>query len=128
MLDLLAARSQMAMSPGAPLMGRALTTAPWAPVLHLATGAAAVTAIAALWRRRYRLARVAAAGQVSPIQWGWALAQYPYPIPPDLTIRAAAAPRITLILVLWALTAGGLVLFPSLVYLLRVFKREPAWS
>jgi cytochrome d ubiquinol oxidase subunit II len=98
MLALLAARSQMAMSLGAPLMGRALTTAPWAPALHLATGAAAVTAIAALWRRRYRLARVAAAGRVSPI------------------------------LGLWALTAGGLVLFPSLVYLLRVFKREPARS
>ena len=46
----------------------------------------------------------------------------------DLTIRAAAAPRITLVLVLWALTAGALVLFPSLIYLLRVFKREPARS
>jgi cytochrome bd ubiquinol oxidase subunit II len=111
---------------GAPLMGRALTRAPWAPALHLAAGAAAVTAIWALWGRRYRLARVAAAGQVSLILWGWALAQYPYLIPPDLTIRAAAAPRITLILILWALTAGGLVLFPSLVYLLRVFKRAPA--
>lgn len=52
----------------------------------------------------------------------------PYLIPPDLTIRAAAAPRITLVLVLWALTAGALVLFPSLIYLLRVFKREPARS
>ena len=111
---------------GAPLMGRGLTTAPWAPALHAATGAAAVAAIWALWRRRYRLARVAAAGQVSLILWGWALAQYPYLIPPDLTIRAAAAPRITLVLVLWALAAGALVLFPSLIYLLRVFKREPA--
>lgn len=111
---------------GAPLMGRGLTTGPWAPALHAATGAAAVTAIWALWRRRYRLARVAAAGQVSLILWGWALAQYPYLIPPDLTIRAAAAPRITLVLVLWALSAGALLLFPSLIYLLRVFKREPA--
>jgi hypothetical protein len=42
----------------------------------------------------------------------------------DLLPRVAAAPRITL--VLWALLAGGLVLFPSLVYLLRVFEREPA--
>ena len=107
-------------------MGRALARAPWAPALHLAAGAAAVTAIWAPWGRRYRLACVAAAGQVSLILWGWALAQYPYLIPSDLTIRAAAAPRITLILILWALTAGGLVLFPSLVYLLRVFKREPA--
>jgi hypothetical protein len=39
---------------------------------------------------------------------------------------SAAAPRITLVLVLWALAAGALVLFPSLVYLFRVFKRQPA--
>jgi hypothetical protein len=45
---------------------------------------------------------------------------------PDLLARVAAAPRITPVPVLWALTAGGLVLFPSLVYLLRVFKRAPA--
>ena len=64
--------------------------------------------------------------QVALILWGWALAQYPYLVPPDLTIRGAAAPRIMLVLVLWALVAGGLVLFPSLVYLLRVFKREHA--
>jgi cytochrome d ubiquinol oxidase subunit II len=109
---------------GAPLMRHGLTTAPWAPALHLATAVAAVTAIGALWRRRFRLARLAAAAQVLLILWGWALAQYPYLIPPDLTIRDAAAPRVTLVLVLWALVAGGLVLFPSLIYLLRVFKRE----
>jgi cytochrome d ubiquinol oxidase subunit II len=110
---------------GAPLMGRGLTTAPWAPALHLATGAAAVAAIWALWSHRFRLARVAAAAQVSLILWGWALAQYPYLIPPDLTIRAAAAPRITLILSLWVLGLGALVLFPSLIYLFRVFKPAP---
>jgi cytochrome d ubiquinol oxidase subunit II len=110
---------------GAPLMGRGLTTAPWAPALHLATGVAALTAIWALWTRRFRLARVAAAAQVSLILWGWALAQYPYLIPPDLTIRAAAAPRITLVLSLWTLGLGTLVLFPSLIYLFRVFKPAP---
>ncbi len=109
---------------GAPLMGRGLTAGPWAPALHLATGGAAVGAIWALWRRRFHLARVAAAGQVSLILWGWALAQYPYLIPPDLTIRAAAAPRITLVLALWTLGLGTLVLFPSLIYLFRVFKRQ----
>jgi len=107
---------------GAPLMGRGLTTAPWAPALHLATGVAAVAAIWTLWSRRFRLARVAAVAKVSLILWGWALAQYPYLGPPDLTIRAAAAPRITLVLSLWILGAGALVLFPSLIYLFRVFK------
>jgi len=111
---------------GAPLMGRGLTGAPWGPALHLATGAVAVAAIWALWSRRFRLARLAAAAQVSLILWGWALAQYPYLIPPDLTIRAAAAPRITLVLSLWVLGLGALVLFPSLIYLFRVFKRSPA--
>ena len=110
---------------GAPLMGRGLTAAPWAPALHLVTGVAAVAAIWALWSRRFRLARVAAAIQVSLILWGWALAQYPYLVPPDLTIRAAAAPRITLVLSLWVLGLGTLVLFPSLVYLFRVFKPIP---
>jgi len=109
-----------------PPVGRGLTTGPGAVALHVSTGAAALAAIAALWWRRFRLARLAAAAQVTLIVWGWALAQYPYLVPPDLTIRDAAAPRIILVLVLWALVAGGLVLFPSLVYLLRVFKREPA--
>ena len=62
--------------------------------------------------RRHRLARVAAATQVSLILWGWAIAQYPYVVPPTLTIAGAAAPALTLTLVLWALAAGALVLFP----------------
>jgi cytochrome d ubiquinol oxidase subunit II len=107
----------------APRLQRGLITTPWALPLHLATGAAAVTAICALWKQRYRLARVAAAAQVSLILWGWTLAQYPYLIPPTLTIAEAAAPNVTLTLVLWALGGGALVLFPSLVYLFRIFKR-----
>ena len=56
------------------------------------------------------------------ILWGWGLAQYPYLLPPDLTIAAAAAPTITLELALGAVSVGAIVLFPSLYYLLRVFK------
>ena len=59
---------------------------------------------------------------MSLILWGWALAQYPYLVPPDFTIEGAAAPPITLELALGALAVGGLVLFPSLYYLFRVFK------
>jgi cytochrome d ubiquinol oxidase subunit II len=108
--------------PGAPLMWKGLLTAPWAIALHLLTAAAAITALAALWQRRWRAARVAAASQVSLILWGWALGQYPYVIPPDLTIADAAAPSATLRVVGIALVAGALVLFPSLYYLLKVFK------
>jgi cytochrome d ubiquinol oxidase subunit II len=112
----------------APLVRRGLGESAWALPLHIATGLAAVIAIGALWTRRYRLARVAAATQVSLILWGWAFAQYPYVVPPALTIAQAAAPTSTLIPVLWALAAGALVLFPSLAYLFRVFKTQPESS
>lgn len=99
----------------APLVGAGLVTL---------TGIAAVSAFVALWRRRYRAARVAAAAQVSLILWGWGLAQFPYLLPPDLTIAGAAAPAVTLELVLGALGLGAVVLFPSLYYLFRVFKAK----
>jgi len=111
----------------APRVREALIFAPWAVPLHLLTAATALTALAALWRRRWRVARVAAATQVSLILWGWALAQYPYVLPPDLAVEAAAAPAVTLRLVLVAVALGALVLFPSLYYLLRIFKsRQPS--
>ena len=107
---------------GAPRMRAGLIFAPWAVPLHLFTGAAAVAALSALWRRRYRVARLAAAAQVSLILWGWGISQYPYLLPPDLTVAAAAAPDVTLRLVLGGLALGAAVLFPSLYYLFRVFK------
>jgi cytochrome d ubiquinol oxidase subunit II len=112
----------------APLMGVGLLGSRWAVPFHIATGTAAVTVLAALWRRRYHVARLAVGAQVSLILWGWALAQFPHLIPPDLTIRGAAAPDVTLELVLGALGLGGLVLLPSLRYLFRVFKAEPSDS
>ncbi|MGH7606049.1 MAG: cytochrome d ubiquinol oxidase subunit II, partial [Gemmatimonadales bacterium] len=53
-----------------------------APFVVAAAGAAGTT-FTALWWRRYRIARVAAAAQVALIVWGWGLAQYPYLVPPD---------------------------------------------
>ena len=107
----------------APLVWRGLVLTPRALPVHLLTGISATLALWALWRRRYRLARGAAVVQVSLILWGWALAQYPWMLPPTLSIKDAAAPAITLRLTLYALAAGAVVLFPSLWYLFRVFKR-----
>ena len=89
-----------------------------------ATASAAITAIAALWLRRYRLARIAAAAQVSLILWGWLISQYPYVIPPTLTIRDVAAPDVTLRLLGLGLAGGAVILLPSLRYLMRTFKRR----
>ena len=108
----------------APLVMRGLTASPWASTLHGLTAVAALTAFWALLTRRYRVARVAAAMQVVLILWGWGLAQYPYIVPPDLTIADAAAPTVTLELALSAVGLGAIVLFPSLYYLFRVFKGQ----
>jgi cytochrome bd ubiquinol oxidase subunit II len=91
-------------------------------LIQAATASVAITAMAALWLRRYRIARVAAAAQVSLILWGWLIAQYPYVIPPALTIRDAAAPPVTLRLLAAGLAGGAVILLPSLRYLLRTFK------
>ena len=110
----------------APLVRQGLTSSPWAVPLHLATGVTAIGVLAALWYRRYRLARLGAALQVSFIFWGWALAQYPLLIPPDLSIARAAAPETTLRLVLIGIAVGCAILLPSLWYLFQIFKTAPA--
>jgi cytochrome d ubiquinol oxidase subunit II len=108
----------------APIVQRGLLTTAWSLPFQVATAIAAITAIWALWSRRWRLARVAAGAQVSLILWGWAFAQYPFLIPPTLRIHDAAAPRITLELLLWGLVGGSVLLLPSLVYLMRTFGRR----
>jgi len=105
----------------APRVSAGVVGAPWSLLLHVCTGTSAVAAIIALWRRRFAVARVAAAGQVSFILWGWAYSQYPYIIPETLTIRGASAPTLTLRLLLVGLSVGGMILIPSLLYLFRTF-------
>ena len=110
----------------APRVGDALLHSAWTLPFQLCTGLTALVAIAALWGRRYRLARIAAPAQVTLILWGWVVTQYPALIPGRFSIESAAAPQITLRLALWALAAGASVLFPSLWYLFRVFKSRAA--
>ncbi len=71
-----------------------------------------------------RLARAATVGQVSLLLLGWGLAQYPYLIYPDMTLRSVAAPEATLRFVLYSLPVGLALLVPSLWLLFRVFKAE----
>jgi cytochrome d ubiquinol oxidase subunit II len=52
------------------------------------------------------------------------MAQHPYVIPFTLTIGDAAAPRVTLLLLLGGLAAGSVILVPSLVYLFVIFSRS----
>jgi cytochrome d ubiquinol oxidase subunit II len=91
--------------------------------IQIATAIAALTAIWALWKRKYLLARMAAAAQVMLIIAGWLVGQFPYLVVPDITIYSAAVAPRTLRLLLIALIAGGFLLFPSFWYLYRIFKR-----
>jgi cytochrome d ubiquinol oxidase subunit II len=94
----------------------------WSFPLLLVSALAAGGAILALVQRRYRLARLAAGAQVTLIPWGWALAQFPLIVPPNLTIDASAAPTRVLAETLTVLACGAVILVPSLWYLIRVFK------
>jgi cytochrome d ubiquinol oxidase subunit II len=111
---------------GAPRLVDGLVRSAWAMPYLAGTAFTAAAAFLALYWRRYGFARAAAAAEVSLLVWGWALAQYPYLVPPDLTIAATAAPPVTRTLVLIGLGAGALVLVPSLYYLFRVFKTPGA--
>ncbi|MBC8096174.1 MAG: cytochrome d ubiquinol oxidase subunit II [Akkermansiaceae bacterium] len=107
---------------GAPLIRSGLARSWWAVPFQVVTGIIALSAILALWFRRFRGARILAILQVTLVIWGWGLAQFPYLVEPNLTFTNSAAPDNVLSLLLIALAAGALLLFPSLWYLFRVFK------
>jgi cytochrome d ubiquinol oxidase subunit II len=108
----------------APVVFEGLTRRPWSAPLVAATGASAAVAFLALRGGRVRLARAAAALQVALIVAGWGAAQHPFLVVPGLTLDAASAPRVVQVALLWALAAGGVLLFPALYLLLRIFKGE----
>ncbi len=107
---------------GAPMMHAGLTASRWALPLHAGAAAALAGTIGALLVRRFGVARVGAAAFVSLVIWGWAVAQFPLLVPPDLSVMNAAAPATTLRFVALGLVAGAVVLVPSLFYLFRIFK------
>ncbi|HEY0761420.1 MAG TPA: cytochrome d ubiquinol oxidase subunit II [Pyrinomonadaceae bacterium] len=109
---------------GAPTVRAGISRTVWALGLHSFTAVFALSAFYTLWTRRYRLARLFAAAQVTMILLGWAFAQYPHLVEPNITITSAAAPRITLELLFAALIAGAILLFPSYYYLFVIFKAK----
>ncbi|WP_214366902.1 cytochrome d ubiquinol oxidase subunit II [Pseudonocardia sp. H11422] len=101
------------------LVGRGL------PVIALSV-LAGLASIGLLAVRRYVLARLTSALAVVTVLVGWAVAQYPYLLPPTLTISEAAAGRATLVAMLVALLLGSLLLVPALIYLYVLFQRSTA--
>lgn len=102
---------------------------PWA----IACVALATLLFAALWmlsvRRHTLLTRIVAAGQTALILFGWFLVHAPsalYTMNGPVDFFQAAAPAATLRQLNIALLVGSVFIFPSLFFLLRVFKSAPA--
>lgn len=93
------------------------TLIPAAVVLGLVT-------LGAVWTRRFHIARYTAVAEVAVLLGGWALAQYPYLVVPDLTYENAAASNAMLKVNLIVYGIGALILIPSLVVLFALFKGQ----
>ena len=106
---------------GAPRLHEGLGAEAWSMSFQVLTGIFAVGAIVCLWTRRFRWARACAIVQVGLIVLGMGLTNYPYVVPPDLTIAGAAAPESVIHGVLIVFGIGSVLLIPSFMYLYRVF-------
>jgi cytochrome bd ubiquinol oxidase subunit II len=76
--------------------------------------------LAALLLDITRLIRPLAALAVAAVIWGWAIGQYPYLLPPRLTIARAAAPRATLVTELVVVAIIAVLVAPSFALLFRL--------
>jgi cytochrome bd ubiquinol oxidase subunit II len=91
------------------LSGRALPAV-------IVSGLAGISTLVLVYRRRYEPARYGAALAVAAITAGWALSRWPT-ILPNLTVDEAAAGHDTLVCVVVAVLAGGVIVFPALALL-----------
>jgi cytochrome d ubiquinol oxidase subunit II len=76
--------------------------------------------LALVWAGRFGVARLTAAVAVAAITVGWAFAQDPYLLPPELTLDEAAASDATLEALVIGVGLGSILLLPSLWLLYRM--------
>jgi len=116
----LAALGLVAIHADAPLL--------WQGMLHRGfpaiglSAAAGLGSLAALWGRRYLVARATAALAVAAVVLGFGASLWPYLVIPDVSVRGAASPASTLRAVFFGYVVGGLALGPAFWLLFRVFK------
>src|SRR5262249_23142576 len=94
------------------LTGRALPAV-------IVSALAGIVTLALVYGRRYEPARYSAALAVAAIIAGWALSRWPT-ILPGLTVDGAAGGHDTLVSLVVAVIAGGVILFPALALLFRL--------
>jgi cytochrome d ubiquinol oxidase subunit II len=79
----------------------------------------------ALIVKRYHLASLFVVLETALLLISWGVSQYPYLIPPNLTIEQAANPPEIITPIFIVMLVGMAVVLPALFYLLRVFKWTP---
>jgi cytochrome d ubiquinol oxidase subunit II len=86
----------------------------------LVSAAAGVVTLALVWAGRFGPARLSAAAAVAAMTVGWALAQDPYLLPPELTLDEAAASEATLTALVISVGLGMILLVPALWWLYKL--------
>jgi cytochrome d ubiquinol oxidase subunit II len=76
----------------------------------------------ALFIRRYKLARILIIAEVAFMLGAWGLAQFPYIIPPRVTISNSSNDPTVISILMMSVAIGMVILIPSLYYLFSVFK------
>ncbi|MFT4626918.1 MAG: cytochrome d ubiquinol oxidase subunit II [Myxococcota bacterium] len=109
---------------GAPQVWAGLWESAWSVPFQLVVGGVGLACIGTLWSRRYALARALVVVQVVLVVGGWACAQYPFIIPPDLTVYDAAGPDRVQWMLLAVLGLGSIPLVPTYAWMLWVFKGQ----
>ena len=89
----------------------------------IVSAAAGIVTIGLVWVWRFDLSRVTGAAAVAAIIAGWAFAQRPYILPPELTVKEAAAGHSTLIAIVVSAIVAAVLLLPSLGFLYSLFLR-----
>lgn len=97
------------------LLARALPIVIITMLIGLATAAL-------LYWHKYRLARIMIILETAFLLGSWGLSQYPYLIPPRVTIASAANDPNVILAFIICVIVGMALLLPSLYYLFSVFK------
>ena len=108
----------------APTLHDALARSPWTWPIQAATAVAASVAIGLLVTGRLTAARWAVAAQVAGVVIGWGLAMDRHLILPAMPLADGGARPEVMAALLPTLAIGGLLLAPSLAYLIKVFKQR----
>ena len=99
-----------------------LTTGPGLPFVIISAAAVAVVFVL-LATGRTRAVRPFAAAAVTAVIWGWGVAQYPYLLPPSLTIQAGSAPAASLLSILAIFGIVAATVGPGIVLLFTLRQR-----